>query len=336
MKLQELGEFGFIGGFSKNFNHLLDGRMQGIGDDCAVFPANDKEDYVVSTDLLVEGTHFLLSKISFFELGQKSLAVNLSDLAAMGATPFASFLSLGVPKNILAENLIEFMNGYQELSEKHKIPLLGGDTTSSTNQFIINVCVVGKLPKGKAKLRSAGKVGDIVCISGHIGDSAGGLQVLLQDVSPKAEEKKLISVHHNVVPKINEGIFLGKQTCVNAMIDLSDGLASDLVHILEISQLGAQIEIDKLPISQDLQKVCSRQSWSARTLAVAGGEDYQLLFTITPDKLQQVQKKYQQTFGEGFYPIGKLIKEPKKIVWTKEGKVHNWHPNGFDHFNKKE
>ncbi len=336
MNLQKLGEFGFIRSFAQKFDHLLGDRVQGIGDDCAVFPAGEQEDYVVSTDLLVEDTHFLLSKISFSELGQKALAVNLSDLAAMGAAPFASFLSLGVPANLSTEELAEFMHGYQTLSEKHKIPLLGGDTTSSPDKLVINVCVVGKVQKGKAKLRSAGTAGDIVCVTGFLGDSAGGLQTLLQNIPLKAEEKFLVAAHHNVVPKIAQGLFLGSQDGVNAMIDISDGIASDLLHIVESSHLGAQIELENLPISPQLQKVCSRQNWSAHTLAVAGGEDYQLLFTLRPDKLEKLQEEYRQTFKEQFFAIGTLIEKPKEIVWTKEKQIYEWQPKGFDHFSKKE
>ncbi len=332
MNLKKMGEFGFIDSFANSFDKLISENMEGIGDDCAVFSAGDKQDYVVSTDLLLEDTHFLLSKIGYYRLGQKALAVNLSDLAAMGAAPFASFLSLGVPQNTSGEDLAEFMAGYQDLSQRHNIPLLGGDTTGSCDKLVVNVCVVGKVVKGKAKLRSAGKAGDLVCVSGFLGDSAGGLQVLLQNIPPEKDEKALLKAHHRVTPQIKIGLFLGKQAGVHAMIDISDGIASDLTHIIEKSNLGALIEISDIPISPALQKVCTAQGWSALELAVAGGEDYQLLFTVDPEKLAELQAAYQQKFGEKFFVVGKLTANQSKIVWTKDSKTYHWQPQGFDHF----
>jgi len=336
MNLKKMGEFGFIRSFARNFDPLLSADMQGIGDDCAVFSASQSEDYVLSTDLLVQDTHFLLSKIGFWQLGQKSLAVNLSDLAAMGALPVASFLSIGVPQSVSSENLHEFMQGYQDLSTRYKMPLLGGDTTSSPDKLIINVCVLGKVAKGKAKLRSAGKADDIVCVSGFLGDSACGLQVLLKGVPQAADEKALVHAHHNITPQIDVGAFLGAHSGVHAMIDISDGIASDLTHILASSHTGAQIELSKIPLSAELQRVCASQGWSAHDLAVSGGEDYQLLFTIDPAKLEQIQAAYRQKFGHNFFTIGTLTENPHKIVWTKENKVYHWQPKGFDHFNTEE
>ncbi len=336
MSLKELGEFGFIESISKKFASLCSSEMQGIGDDCAVFSAGEDEDFVVSTDLLLEGVHFLLDRVSFYELGKKSLAVNLSDLAAMGATPFASFLSLGVPSSVNSENLTDFTRGYRELSEKFKIPLLGGDTSSSKDKFVINVCVIGKVAKGKAKLRSASQLGDLVCVTGYLGDSAGGLQVLLQEIGIEGNCKFLVDSHNNVKPKVTEGIFLGKRDCVHAMMDISDGLASDLRHILKASDLGCEIWLDDLPISAELSQVCTEQNWSVLDLALAGGEDYELLFTVARDEVHKLQDDYGKKFGKSFYIVGELCACPNKIVWRKNGEIVDLKFKGFDHFNKGE
>ncbi len=334
MKLKELGEFGFIESVSQKFSSLCSSDICGIGDDCAVFSGGEKEDFVVSTDLLLEDVHFLLDKTSFYELGKKSLAVNLSDLAAMGATPFASFLSLGAPPSISGEDLTSFMDGYRELSADFQIPLLGGDTSSSADKLVVNVCVIGKVAKGKAKLRSAGQLGDLVCVTGNLGNSAGGLQVLLQHLEIDDKSKFLVEAHHNVKPRVAEGIFLGQRDCVHAMMDISDGLASDLKHILKASNLGSEICLEDLPISAELSQVCTEQNWSALDLALAGGEDYELLFTVAKNEVSKLQDEYTKEFGKSFYVVGELGESPNKIVWRKKGEIAELQLKGFDHFNK--
>lgn len=283
MELSKLGEFGLI--------DIISGRFQapegvtGIGDDCAIMPQASGRDTLVSTDMLVEGTHFLMDDISAFRLGWKSAAVNISDIAAMGGKPTATFLSLGLPKGMSQEWWEEFIEGYKAISERFGCPLLGGDTTSSKDRLCINVTVLGEAPSGHVHRRSDAKPGDLVCVTGTLGDSAGGLQVILNGVERDALAEELVRKHYEPMPRVSEGLALAG---AHAMMDISDGIGSDLRHILKASGVGAEVDIAALPFSRELREVCARHGWDATSLAISGGEDYELLFTIGPDEVVDV------------------------------------------------
>ena len=310
MEMQQLGEFGLIDRIRK-MTGAPDPSWVGIGDDCAVIPlttgtdwpsadaptATPASDLLVSTDMLVEGTHFLTEDISPSQLGWKSAAVNISDIAAMGGKPIATFLSLALPKTLPEQWMQEFMEGYNEISEKYGAALLGGDTTCSPDRLCINVAVLGTCPRGKARLRSAARPGDLVCVTGTLGDSAAGLRLILERRNARSQatqiaqaasqprpaqtaHETLIARHYLPTPRVEEGLALARLQGVHAMMDISDGLGSDLRHILEESGVGARIDTAKLPISKELQDLCSEKAWDPKEFALCGGEDYELLFTM--------------------------------------------------------
>ena len=243
MELRELGEFGWIAGIREKFRGVPSGESLGIGDDCAVIPCGDGEALVVTTDMLIEDVHFLRAVIPPYLLGRKSLAVNLSDVASMGAVPIASFLSIALPGDVSAGWADRFTDGYRSLSEEFGVPLLGGDTTSSQDRIAINVTAIGRIARAKVKYRSGARENDIVYVTGYLGDSAQGLL----DIRSGAYDSPFVAVHHDPHPCVNEGIWLGNQPEVHAMMDISDGLASDLSHILEESKTGAEISIERIP-----------------------------------------------------------------------------------------
>ncbi len=331
--LKDIGEFGFIERFSPLFSKLVKSNDSGIGDDCALISINNDEYHLISTDLLIEDIHFIKNKISPRELGHKSLAVNLSDIAAMGGKALYSFLSIGIPKNTSVEYLDEFMAGYYELSEKHNVALMGGDTTKSIDKLTINVAVVGICKKADAKLRSMAKTGDIICTTGTLGNSAGGLKVLLNNIAENHDTKALVDYHHTPIPRLNEGYFLAQQG-INAMMDISDGIASDLTHILKASKVSAKINLDSLPISTLLQKVSSENSWNCTDFATSGGEDYELLFTVEKKQLENIKSAYFNQFNEIIYPIGEITEGNTGISWYKNEKIQDYKSNGFNHFKK--
>ena len=182
-----MGEFEFIDSIRKQFS--VPEGFTGIGDDCAIIPRGDGLETLVTKDMLVEGVHFLLDRISAYDLGWKSAAVNISDIAAMGGTPVASFLSLALPSALIADGpwLNEFIRGYRDLSTRFSCPLLGGDTTSSPEGLCIDVTVLGSAPAGHSVKRSGALDGDLVCVSGFLGDSGAGLKLLL-DTAPSAPQ----------------------------------------------------------------------------------------------------------------------------------------------------
>lgn len=274
------GEFEFIDSVRKAFPDAPEGVL-GIGDDCAVIPQQSGLDTLVSTDMLIEGSHFLLSDIDPWQLGWKSAAVNISDIAAMGGSPTATFLSLALPTS-LPEGWIErFMQGYKTICAEFGVALLGGDTTSSPDRLCINVAVTGSCASGSARLRSAARPGDLVCVTGTLGDSAAGLKVILRGGNRTPEEAVLTERHYLPRPRVSEGLSLSAAG-VHAMMDVSDGVASDLRHILRESALCAEIDVRSLPFSKEFTDVCDKNGWDKVSLALQGGEDYELLFTASP------------------------------------------------------
>lgn len=281
MTLKELGEFGLIDRIKSGIK-TPDG-VTGIGDDCAVIPQPGGKDLLVSTDMLIEGTHFLLDDINPYRLGWKSAAVNLSDIAAMGGRPVATFLSFALPEKIDTAWTDEFFNGYSDISKRYGCPLLGGDTTASPDGLCISVAIIGECPSGKALLRSGAREGDKICVTGYLGDAGAGLKVILENAHRNSDAQALIAMHYMPIPRVDEGILLSSTEGVHAMMDISDGIASDLRHILDASHKGAEINVKALPLSDEMLRCCRRNGWDPVELALAGGEDYELLFTADPD-----------------------------------------------------
>ncbi len=343
MDLREIGEFGFIDHLKPLFKDLNDSKVYGIGDDCAIIPANDEEDWLITTDLLTDGIHFLINDITPYQLGYKSMAVNLSDMAAMGGTPFCSFLSIAIPTGTSVEYLDEFMRGYHDISKKYNTALLGGDTTKSAEHLTINVVVVGKCRKGAAKTRSAAKEGDLICTTGFLGDSAAGLQLILDNIKCTEayynDHSYLLDRHHIPEPRVNEGLFLSTFNKVNAMMDISDGIASDLRHILEqTGGIDAIVHLDNLPLSPALRNEGKMHEWNILQMATCGGEDYELLFTIDRDEFETINAEYEKRFGSPLHCIGEITpgagSGPGCIHWMENGKEVHFIKDGFNHFAK--
>jgi len=332
MKLGEIGEFGFIDRITDMFGDLQHEGCMGIGDDCAIIPCNEQEDYLVTTDLLIEDVHFLKHNISPEQLGYKSLAVNLSDIAAMGGLPVASFLSVSVTTDTSVEYLDAFLKGYHKLSAKYGVPLLGGDTTKSKSSMSISVTVIGKCAKGKAKLRSAAENDDIICLTGFVGDSAGGLSVLLNKLPLSKDNEQLVLCHNMPEPHINEGLWLFGYEDIHAMMDVSDGIASDLIHILKASAKSAEIDTEKLPVSGTLKKLAVKNKWNIDKLVVSGGEDYVLLLTVKNESFKKISELFRSKFKKDLYPVGTIMEGSADIKWLKAGKEINIKDHGFDHF----
>ncbi|MCR4860629.1 MAG: thiamine-phosphate kinase [Bacteroidales bacterium] len=317
--LETLGEFGLIGRIRERFP--APEGVTGIGDDCAVIPQRSGVDTLVSTDMLIEGTHFLRADIPPRSLGWKSAAVNISDIAAMGGTPTATFLSLALPAGLDAEWIQEFLDGYSDLCSRFGTPLLGGDTTASESGICINVTVLGECPSGTARKRSDARPGDLVCVTGPLGDSAGGLKAILDGVERDPDIRALIDRHYLPLPRVQEGLLLGANPGVHAMMDISDGIGSDLPHILEASGSGARIDLSALPLSPALQRVCGRLGWDAAALAIGGGEDYELLFTCSPEA--------EKALGVPHAVIGEIT-AGTGLQWLGTDRSIS----GFDHFRK--
>lgn len=281
MKLSELGEFGLIDRIKAGVK--IPEGMTGIGDDCAIIPQGNGVDMLVSTDMLVEGTHFLLDDIKPYRLGWKAAAVNLSDIASMGGLPVATFLSFALPSGLDSSWTDEFFEGYNDISGRYHCVLLGGDTTASPDRVCVSVTIIGRCMAGKALLRSGARDGDKICVTGYLGDAGAGLKVILEGARRNSDAQALIAMHYQPIPRVEEGLNLAHNDAVHSMIDISDGIGSDLRHILKASRKGAEINVNSLPLSDELLRTCRRNGWDPVELAISSGEDYELLFTAAPD-----------------------------------------------------
>jgi len=290
-ELSEIGEFGLIERLTRDFDPKNDSTIQGIGDDCAIlsFPA-DKE-IVVTTDLLVEGIHFDLVYCPLKHLGYKSVAVNVSDICAMNATPRQVTVSIAVSAKFTVEALEQFYEGIRLACRAYNVDLVGGDTTSSMTGMMISVTAIGEVEKGKAAKRSGAKVNDLVCVSGDLGGAYVGLQILEREKyvftqtgsqSIKLEGYDYV-LQRQLKPEARLDVVqkLASHSIVpTSMIDISDGLSSELLHICKQSGVGCKVYEEKIPVNVETERVAGEFNLLPLTCALNGGEDYELLFTV--------------------------------------------------------
>lgn len=307
-----------------------------IGDDCAVLPKDDKTDMVVTADMLVEDIDFRLDWTTPEFLGHKTLAVSLSDIAAMGATPRWAMLSVGVPQRLWEDKFLDdFYSGYHSHAKRSHVELVGGDISRS-DKFVIDSIIGGDVPTGKAILRSVAKVGDAIVVTFRVGGSGGGLRLLeagrrLNDAL-KPWEENLLRTHLQPWPQVSTGIYLQNLEIVNAMIDISDGLAADLLHICESSEVGAILYADKIPLNLNLRSL-TKSVEDQIYLALNGGEDFQLLFTVPEEKISELSAGLIGGENHGLFTvIGEVTANIGIIELVRDGKAEILEPKGYRHF----
>lgn len=320
----------FIEQLSKTFPSK--DSIVGIGDDCAVIPEGTEKAWLVTADALVEGVHFLKDQITPKDLGYKTIAVNVSDITAMGGEPKYAFLSLALPtKDIWINGIIE---GIKEACEKWNILLLGGDTVGSKRDIFLNLTLIGSAKIEQVKYRHHAQGGDIICVTGYLGDSGGGLKALQEQIIKTEEVDYLIQAHFRPNPQPMQGMWLASHHAVHAMMDISDGLNCDLNRLLKSSQKGAIIEISKLPLSEPLKHISKEQGWDILQQALVGGEDYCLLLTIDSNRFENIQYSFQEKFNSPLFAIGHIIPHPEELVYHQTGKPIQIHYVNYDHFKK--
>lgn len=317
-----MSEFDLI---KRHFTRATPGAELGVGDDAALLRMTPGMELAVSTDMLVSGTHFLPDADPFL-LGRKALAVNLSDLAAMGAQPRWSTLSLSLPQ---ADEswLQEFSKGFFALAEKHGVELVGGDTTRGP--LNISVTIMGEVPQGTALKRSGAQTGDDIWVSGTLGDAALALAHLQGRATlPIEAAASCLDKLHRPEPRVELGMQL--RGLASSAIDISDGLVADLGHILECSNLGAEIGFHTLPLSDALRPHLAEAL--GKHCIFAGGDDYELCFTAPADHRKAVEDLSAQT-GLLLTRIGVIVEEKKCcLVLDTDGSSINFEEKGYDHF----
>jgi len=297
--LSELGEFKLINHLTENFKINQKTTLKGIGDDGAVLDFKNKK-VVISTDLLVEGVHFDLAYMPLKHLGYKSVVVNLSDICAMNATPTQITVSIAVSNRFPLEALEELYQGIALASQIYNVDLIGGDTTSSQKGLILSVTAIGEAEPEDLTYRNGAKPTDLVVVTGDIGSAYMGLQVL-------EREKQVFQVNPNNQPDLSQYTYLIERQLKpeartdiknlieqlglkpTSMIDISDGLSSEILHIAKQSKVGCQLYEDKLPFDPQFISVCEEFNLDATTIALSGGEDYELLFTIDINDFDKIK-----------------------------------------------
>ncbi len=333
MGLKDVGEFGFIKRVSRGCLVRPDSVVRGIGDDAAVFRTDARMLSLITADLLVERVHFLRRAITGFDLGYKSLAVNLSDIAAMGGIAREAFVSIAIPDECELSYLEAVYDGMKALAAKFGVNILGGDTTGSRTDLVINVAVYGVAPEDQVLTRDTARPGDVIFSTGTLGDSRAGLYLILNRIEADTPElKALVTAHLHPEPHLREGRLLAAQPGVRAAIDVSDGLSSDLGHILEQSGVGARLYAEKLPVSADLRHFCSRFHHKAAEVALAGGEDYTLLLTAAADRAPAIAEEFLKATGKPLYALGEITEALRFELVAADGGTIPVARTGWDHF----
>jgi len=326
VSLREIGEFGFIERIRRQI-HPGGAVQLGIGDDCAAVTVPPHELLLTSTDMLIESVHFRRDWTSWDALGEKSVAVNVSDVAAMGGLPRHLYLSLGVPDNLTVEDLDLFITGFLRAAAGYGITLVGGDTCRSPELFMISVTVEGTVPAAEMIQRRGARPGDAIFVSGTLGDSALALQLLLRGTTPASE---LAVRHHQPQARSRLGRQLAAARFPSAMIDISDGLLADLGHILESSAVGALIDTTTLPLS-DAFRAELKKDPGLLELALTGGEDYELLFCVPQAACEAVASLAES--GLPLTRVGTVMPPEHGLqVRNADGAQHPRQAKGFNHF----
>jgi thiamine-monophosphate kinase len=363
--------------------------IKGIGDDASIISETAGHDLVVTTDLLVEAVDFHREATPARLLGHKSLAVSLSDIAAMGARPFWAFLSIGLPRADWDSNFKEeFYEGFFALADRYGVTLAGGDVSETREGIVIDSIVLGEVSSGRAIRRSGAKPGDQIYVTGNLGAAAAGLKLIelgarvagsepgavatgsadapvsppqasafapdnasashpqaaatgsAASASPAVAPGAHLRFDDDAIqslllrqlqpqPRVGWGIILGEQQLATAMIDLSDGLSSDLHHLCRESNLGALIDAAAIPLDDDVKHLCGRRALDPLALALHGGEDFELLFTISPENVTRLPKRVD---GVPISRIGEITSNANSIRLREKNREWDLHPQGFIHF----
>lgn len=333
MDIKEIGESGLIQRIADNYRSSHPAIICGIGEDAAALKLSEKNILLTTCDLLVEDIHFNLSLTNSYHLGRKSLAVNLSDIAAMGGIPRFFLVSLAIPTYTSVEFIDDLYRGIMELADEFNTELVGGDTNASPDKLIIDITLLGEANPDHLLKRSGAQAGDSIFTTGTLGDSALGFSILKRDHESNSTPpfNKLTLRHLSPRPRIKEGKALAEKHLASAMIDISDGLLTDLKQILTLSKVGATIFISQLPLSNDFKQFQVQHKHNKIDFALNGGEDYELLFT-TPQTKENALYRLSQKLKVPITKIGEINSSKKLIVLDENQTPYSIDDQGYDHF----
>lgn len=334
MQLSELGEFGLLELITRDLS-TGSGVIRGIGDDAAVYEAGAGEWQLVTTDTLVEDVHFARSYFSWRNLGYKALAVNLSDIAAMGGRPRYAVIGLCLPADTAFAAVQELYAGLTEAAQGHGVILIGGDTVRGAS-VVLNITLLGAVEPGRAKYRSGAGPGDLIMVTGTLGDAAAGLHLFQNPEDDRDAEaaRRLKTAHLRPAPRVEAGRLLGASEAVTAMLDVSDGLSSDIGHICRSSAVGCLLRAERIPVSAALRETAEYLGRDPLEWALHGGEDYELLFTVSRGHAEEVGAMLERT-GVPVTVIGEITEADQGRRLERGGRTAPLAAGGFNHFSAR-
>lgn len=336
--LSELGEFQLIQSIARGFPSRGLPPLIGIGDDAAILSNPSPAHLVISTDLLIEGVHFSRVTASLYDIGYKAAVANLSDVAAMGAIPTYILVAVAIPSHLKYRDWKELYRGLSVPCKAHGVQLVGGDTSASRSALFLAITILGKVEPNRGLTRSGAKEGEIIYVSGSLGNSAAGLACLTGHLSQSKHSirgqpiKFLTRRHLRPTPRIELGRLLSSHRLASAALDLSDGLSGDLWHLCKQSRVGALIQEASLPISRHLKAYAAQRNVDPLTWALHGGEEYELLFTVPSKKQRRLELAAKQR-RISVTPIGVITSRRSGLrIAHQDGTIQTLLPQSYVHF----
>jgi thiamine-monophosphate kinase len=334
MDIGGIGEFSLIASIRRRMEGKYPPEVAlGIGDDCAILHPQAGMEWVITTDTQLEDVHFRRAWLTPYQIGWRAMAVNLSDIAAMGAQPFAALAALALPSSTEASFFEQLLDGLCDLGLRCQCPLIGGNLARDPARLAVTLTVLGHVPSHQAVLRGGAKAGDEIWVSGQLGGSAAGLRTFLHPIS--LAEPVCMALRRRYTqpqPRVREAIVLRASGCLTSMIDLSDGLAGDLGHVCAESGVGAQIVAAALPLQAGVQEVAVALGEDALELALRGGEDFELCCTARPGMLSPMVDAFRAQFGISLTRVGTMTAAPALQLVRSDGSQVLLSPQAFDHF----
>lgn len=338
-----LREFDLIRLLQRRFGHTDSSVTRGIGEDAAIVTTSPRDTLLVTTDLLAERVHFDLATTGFDEVGYRAAIANLSDIAAMGGTPRFLLVALAIPARHRTSEIVALYRGLMRACRPYDVYLIGGDTSASRQGLFLSITLLGTMPAKQALTRNGARIGDLIYVTGTLGDSRAGLALLMAAKhrgrrpvplrhAPNRHDRFLIQRHLRPTARIAEGRFLAMKRLASAAIDLSDGLSGDLRHICEQSGVGAEVLLPMLPISPACRAYAQQRRLDPTQLALSGGEDYELLFTV-PRRKRPTLDRLARSRGFRMTCIGAITPGRAGIVAKEpDGTQHPLRVTSYEHF----
>lgn len=334
MNIAEMGEFALIASIRRRMQGKYPAEVSlGIGDDCAVLRPHGDVDWVVTTDTQVEDVHFRRDWLTPYQIGWRAIAVNLSDIAAMGAQPFGALAAFTLPATTDSGFFELLLDGVCDLGLRVNCPLIGGNLARDPTRLTLTFTVFGSVPRGQAVLRGGAKPGDEIWVSGRLGGAAAGLHTYSRTISlPVAVQETLRQRYAQPLPRLREAVFLRATGGLTSLIDLSDGLAGDLGHICEESRVGAQLLAAALPLEEGVREVAAALEEDPFDYALRGGEDFELCCTARPGVLAPLAAEFRAQYGIELTHIGAVTHDPALYLVHADGSKTAIALQAFDHF----